>query len=113
MLAADLVDHIFHLAALYKAGDWPVHHPATQFNVNMKINVNALEGWRLDSAEAISADGRTIVGGGINPAGDSEAYLVVLPEPSAAALMLVGYGVLLRRRRKTSDKDIHAGRAKN
>lgn len=40
------VDHIVHLAALYKAGDWPVHHPATQFNVNMKINVNALEGWR-------------------------------------------------------------------
>ena len=40
------VDHLFHLAALYKAGDWPVHHPATQFNVNMKINVNALEGWR-------------------------------------------------------------------
>ena len=38
--------HIVHLAALYKAGDWPVHHPATQFNVNMKINVNALEGWR-------------------------------------------------------------------
>jgi GDP-L-fucose synthase len=40
------VDHIIHLAALYKAGDWPVHHPATQFNVNMQINVNALEGWR-------------------------------------------------------------------
>jgi GDP-L-fucose synthase len=40
------VDHLFHLAALYKAGDWPVHHPATQFNVNMKLNVNALEGWR-------------------------------------------------------------------
>jgi len=42
----DGVDHVIHLAALYKAGDWPVHHPATQFNINMKINVNALEGWR-------------------------------------------------------------------
>lgn len=39
-------DHIIHLAALYKAGDWPVHHPATQFHVNMAINVNLLEGWR-------------------------------------------------------------------
>lgn len=39
------IDHLIHLAALYKAGDWPVHHPATQFNVNMAINVNALEGW--------------------------------------------------------------------
>lgn len=38
-------DHIIHLAALYKAGDWPVHHPATQFNINLKINVNILEGW--------------------------------------------------------------------
>lgn len=39
-------DHIIHLAALYKAGDWPVHHPATQFFVNMAININLLEGWR-------------------------------------------------------------------
>jgi GDP-L-fucose synthase len=39
-------EHLIHLAALYKAGDWPVHHPATQFHVNMSINVNTLEGWR-------------------------------------------------------------------
>lgn len=39
-------DHVIHLAALYKAGDWPVHHSATQFHVNMSINVNILEGWK-------------------------------------------------------------------
>ena len=39
-------DTIIHLAALYKAGDWPVHHPATQFHANMLINVNVLEGWK-------------------------------------------------------------------
>ncbi|MBA4147886.1 MAG: NAD-dependent epimerase/dehydratase family protein [Verrucomicrobia bacterium] len=39
-------DHIFHLAALYKAGGWPVEHPATQFFVNMSINVNVLEAWK-------------------------------------------------------------------
>ena len=39
-------DHIIHLAALYKAGDWPVNHQATQFYVNMSINVNLLEAWR-------------------------------------------------------------------
>jgi GDP-L-fucose synthase len=38
-------DHIIHLAALYKAGNWPVHHPATQFYVNMAININLLEAW--------------------------------------------------------------------
>ncbi|MBD3393293.1 MAG: NAD-dependent epimerase/dehydratase family protein [Chitinivibrionales bacterium] len=37
---------IFHLAALYKAGGWPTDHPATQFHVNMGINVNVLEAWR-------------------------------------------------------------------
>jgi GDP-L-fucose synthase len=39
------VDYVFHLAALYKAGDWPVHHPATQFFANMSMNVNLLEAW--------------------------------------------------------------------
>lgn len=39
-------DYIVHLAALYKAGGWPVHHPATQFHANMAINVNLLEAWR-------------------------------------------------------------------
>src|SRR5262249_50634364 len=39
-------DHVIHLAALYKAGDWPVKHQATQFYVNMSININLLEAWR-------------------------------------------------------------------
>src|SRR5689334_18818922 len=37
---------IIHLAALYKAGDWPATHQATQFHVNMSININLLEAWR-------------------------------------------------------------------
>lgn len=49
-------DYIFHLAALYKAGGWPVEHPATQFHVNMSINVNILEVWRrfFPSAKLVS-----------------------------------------------------------
>jgi len=50
--AAGPVDHLIHLAALYKAGDWPVHHPATQFDVNMRLNVNALAGWARVLPEA-------------------------------------------------------------
>ena len=50
--AEGAVDHLIHLAALYKAGDWPVHHPATQFNINLKLNVNALEGWAQVIPEA-------------------------------------------------------------
>jgi len=40
------VERVYHLAALYRAGDWPVHHPATQFHANMSMNVNVLEAWR-------------------------------------------------------------------
>ena len=38
-----------------------------------------LEGWALSSATGISDDGRTIVGYGIDPAGNVEAFLAVLP----------------------------------
>ena len=40
------VTHIFHLAAVYKAGGWPATHPATQFYPNMAININVLEAWK-------------------------------------------------------------------
>jgi len=40
-------DHLFHMAAVYKAGGWPVEHPATQFFSNMSINVNLLWAWML------------------------------------------------------------------
>ena len=37
--------YLFHLAALYKAGGWPINHPATQFFINLSMNVNVLEAW--------------------------------------------------------------------
>lgn len=40
------VTHIFHLAAVYKAGGWPATHPATQFHANMAMNINVLEAWK-------------------------------------------------------------------
>lgn len=40
------VTHIFHLAAVYKAGGWPATHPGSQFYANMQINLNVLEGWK-------------------------------------------------------------------
>lgn len=50
------VTHVLHLAALYLAGGWPVAHPATQFRVNMNINVNVLEAvWRhMPNAKLVS-----------------------------------------------------------
>lgn len=36
-------------------------------------------GWQLQTARATSADGGTVVGGGIDPAGLREAYIAVVP----------------------------------
>jgi hypothetical protein len=59
-------------------------------------------------ATGISDDGRTIVGEGINPDGNNEAWRAeltnsnVVPEPSAIAVwsLLCGIGLVVQRGRK-------------
>jgi len=51
---------------------------------------SAMSGWRLESATGISADGKTIVGYGVNPSGVREAWIATVPEPSALALAGIG-----------------------
>jgi len=50
-----------------------------------------LVGWELKDAFDISNDGLTVVGWGINPAGDTEAWVAVLPEPGG---VLVGMALI-------------------
>lgn len=59
-----------------------------------------LIGWDLSSASAVSADGRTIVGGGINPSGLQEAWIAVLPEPSTGLLFALGLAGFAGSRRR-------------
>lgn len=59
-----------------------------------------LEGWSMDDSfgYAISDDGTTIVGSGTNPDGLVESFILVIPEPTTALLMLIGLAGLGRRR---------------
>jgi probable HAF family extracellular repeat protein len=57
-----------------------------------------LTGWTLTEATGISDDGLTIVGTGINPNGDHEAFIATLPEPGAVVLMTLGATAWLSRR---------------
>lgn len=62
---------------------------------------SALAGWNLTEATAISDNGKVIIGNGINPDGNFEAWRAVLvPEPSTALLGgLACVGLLTFRRR--------------
>lgn len=53
-----------------------------------------LDGWTLLSAFDVSADGRAIVGVGLDPNGHQQAWLVVVPEPSSPISIIAGLSVL-------------------
>jgi len=46
-----------------------------------------LTGWTLTSAEAISDNGRTIVGTGLNPDGNNEGWIAQIPPPSQKIIL--------------------------
>lgn len=58
-----------------------------------------LTGWWLMEAMDVSADGTTIVGYGINPDGQTEAWIATIPEPTTLSVLALGGFALLRRRR--------------
>ena len=61
----------------------------------------ALDEWRLIQGCEISDDASVIAGYGINPDGDTEAWVVAgIPEPAALSLLVIGGLAVLRRRRR-------------
>ena len=55
-----------------------------------------LGGWRLEQATGISADGRTIVGTGLDPLGQRAGWIATIPEPVALPLLAL-CALVLRR----------------
>lgn len=49
-----------------------------------------MTGWTLTAATGVSDDGLTIVGTGINPLGQTEAWIATVPEPTSVALLVLG-----------------------
>jgi probable HAF family extracellular repeat protein len=68
-----------------------------------------LTGWDLRSAAGISADGLTIVGSGINPSGQPEAWIAVIPEPSTGLQLALGLAGLARLRVRRSRHEVESG----
>jgi probable HAF family extracellular repeat protein len=58
-----------------------------------------LTGWTLTRATDISADGNVIVGWGMNPNGESESWIAVIPEPSTGWLVAAGLAGLVSLQR--------------
>jgi probable HAF family extracellular repeat protein len=54
-----------------------------------------LSGWGPLYVSEMSDDGKVLVGQGLNPSGNYEAFAAYIPEPSAAALGLTGLGLPL------------------
>ncbi len=67
------------------AGDvaliWDADHGLRQLTAALLADYRLqIEGWKLIRATAISGDGRTIAGSGTNPQGQTEAWIVKLPD---------------------------------
>ncbi|MCG8403688.1 MAG: hypothetical protein MI923_00690 [Phycisphaerales bacterium] len=63
-----------------------------------EFGLSELAGWNLNIAHGISADGTTIVGTGTNPAGQTEGWIAVIPEPATGLLLTLWMFLMLTRR---------------
>ncbi|MEZ5565212.1 MAG: PEP-CTERM sorting domain-containing protein [Gammaproteobacteria bacterium] len=75
-------------------------------DVLLTQGATGLSGWTLLQATGVSADGRTIAGYGLNPAGEAQAFVTtlnVVPVPPAAWLFGSALGLIgvIRRKVKT------------
>jgi probable HAF family extracellular repeat protein len=84
----------------YEAFIWDEAHGMRRLQTVLTDAGLDLTGWKLTDVAGISADGTTIAGTGLNPAGRAEAWVaVVVPEPAGLAVVVASASLLFRRRR--------------
>lgn len=82
----------------FRAMVWDAKHGSRDLLAVLESDYGMeLDGWHLTDARAISNDGLTIAGNGVNPAGEIEAWVVQLdramvPEPNGTQLL--GFGLV-------------------
>jgi probable HAF family extracellular repeat protein len=81
---------------------WDAAHGMQDLNTYLASLGLNLAGWTLTDATGISSNGLTITGIGTDPSGQSEAFVVTVPEPATLALLGIGAlaTAIMRRRRK-------------
>lgn len=98
---------------------WDERHGARTLESVLLAAGADVSGWTLREALAVSVDGRTIVGWGINPGGQAEAFRAVIPEPATwilivAAVLSVSFstqsGIRARRAILSALAELHRGR---
>jgi hypothetical protein len=62
--------------------------------------VSGLGGWHLTSITGVSPDGTVFSGNGIDPGGNPDVWVAVIPTPASATLMALGAALALRRHRR-------------
>ena len=77
-----------------KAYIWDQSNGMRQLDLLLPALGVDLTGWSLTDARGVSADGRTIVGFGVNPDSQVEAWIAVIPEPDTALTLGLGLAAL-------------------
>lgn len=78
---------------------WDAKHGMRSVKQELEEGGLDLSGWQLTRTTGVSADGRTLIGWGFNPAGDNEAWIATLPEPGTGLLLCWGLLLAARGRR--------------
>lgn len=84
---------------------WDQEHGLRSLSAVLASQGVDLNGWTLDDAMGISADGRTVLGLGRSPSGTLGSWIAVIPEPGVGVLLSIGLVILGCGRETRAERD--------